>query len=231
MAGAYIEAYSYSEGGSGATVPLDSTQTFGVLTGPTYVRPSTPQRFTDLLASWKAALDTALPGNAPWTVAYSSATRRVTVSVAAGVFKPTLLTAAGVFIGMTSIVGGTKASWTGNAAPAGRAELLGVTVEPATDWTQTELAQYRHGRANAIVWGNHQVHKVSIYAQAEAIASMQAGYLQAGRVRIYQDAAITTPYAVGNEGGYIDGNVIACGPAVEQGEAWWSWEMLVGVAR
>lgn len=230
MSGAYIEAYSYSEGGSGSTVSLDSTQTFGVLGVPTYVRPSTPQRFSDLLSSWKAALDIALPAFAPWSVTYSSTTKRVTVA-ATGLFKPALLDAAGAFIGMTSITGGTKASWTGNTVPGGRAELIGATVEPAEDWTQTELAQYRHGRANAIIWGNHQVHKVSLFASATGVASMQIGYLQSGRVRIYQDSTITTPYAVNNLGGYIDGYVIACGPAVEQGEAWWSWDMLVGVSR
>lgn len=228
MANAYIEGYCYSEGGSGATVAIEANQTLAV-SPATYVRPSTPQRFTDQLATWKAQLDAALPAGAPWSCTYSSTTRRVTIASTALVWAPLTVGNSNKWLGtLTSVLANT---YTGINPPGARAELIGATVEIAEDWTQTELAQYRHGRANAIVWGNHQVHKVTLHAGLDGYASMSIGYLQSGRVRIYQSATNTTPYAVDNIGGYIDGYVLACGPAVEQGERWWSWEMLVGVAR
>lgn len=233
MGGAYIEGYCYSEGGSGATAAIEANQSFATDTG-VYVRPSVPQRFSDQLATWKTQLDAAIPLRAPWTVAYNSTSKRVSIASNGLVWAPALTLPGNVaaWIGWGSYGGiGAPDIYTGADTPGGRAELLGVTVEPAEDWTQTELAQYRHGRANAIVWGNHQVHKVTLHAAQAGYEAIAVGYLQAGRVRIYQDAAITTPYAVDNLGGYIDGYVIACGPAVEQGERWWSWEMLVGVSR
>jgi hypothetical protein len=229
MAGAYIEGYCYSEGGSGATVALEANQTLGTASG-TYVRPSTPQRFTDQLATWKAQLDAAIPAAAPWVCSYSATTKRVTLASNGAAWTPVLPGNVATWIGFGAY-GGTGSSWTGTYIPGARAELIGATVEVAEDWTQTELAQYRHGRANAVVWGNHQVHKVTLHGMLDGYEAIKPGYLQSGRVRIYQDAAITIPYAVDNLGGYIDGYVIACGPAVEQGERWWSWDMLVGVSR
>ena len=228
MAGAYIEGYCYSEGGSGATVAIQANQTLGTASG-TYVRPTTPQRFTDQLATWKTQLDAAIPGGAPWVCSYSSTTRRVTIASAGLAWAPVTPGNTDQWLGYLASI--SASTYKGANAPAGRAELLGVTVEAADDWTQTELAKYRHGRANAIVWGNHQVHKVTLHASPDGYYSIGIGYLQSGRVRIYQDSANTSPYAVDNLGGYVDGYVIACGPAVEQGEQWWSWEMLVGVSR
>lgn len=228
MSGAYIEGYCYSEGGSGATAAIEANQTLATATG-TYVRPSVPQRFTDQLATWKIQLDAAIPAGAPWVCSYNSTTKRVTISSAGLAWAPVTPGNTDQWLGYLASL--SASSYRAANAPAGRAELLGVTVEPAEDWTQTELARYRHGRASAIVWGNHQIHKVTLHAGPDGLASMSIGYLQAGRVRIYQDSTISTPYSVSNLGGYIDGYVIACGPAVEQGEQWWSWEMLVGVSR
>jgi len=233
MAGAYIESYCYSEGGSGATVALEANQSFATDTG-VYVRPSVPQRFTDQLATWKTQLDAAIPAKAPWVCSYSSTTKRVTIASAGAAWAPalTLPGNVAVWIGWQSYTGsGAPHIYTGQYVPGARAELIGATIEVAEDWTQTELAQYRHGRANAVVWGNHQVHKVTLHGNLDAYESIKQGYLQSGRVRIYQDSTITTAYAVDNLGGYIDGYVIACGPAVEQGDRWWSWDMLVGVSR
>lgn len=228
MAGAYIEGYCYSEGGSGATVAIEANQTLGTASG-TYVRPTSPQRFSTQLATWKTQLDAAIPAGAPWTCGYNATTKRVTISSTGLAWTPVMPGNTDQWIGFISF--GAAVSHPCANPPAGRAELLGVTVEAAEDWTQTELAKYRHGRANAIVWGNHQVHKVTLHTSMDGYYSMGIGYLQSGRVRIYQDSANTSPYAVDNLGGYVDGYVIACGPAVEQGEQWWSWEMLLGVSR
>lgn len=229
MSGAYIEGYCYSEGGTGATAAIEANQTLATSTG-TYVRPSSPQRFADQLVTWKTQLDAAIPAGAPWSCLYNSTTRRVTVSSTGLPWVPVLPGNVAVWIGW-QLYGGTPTALTGTAAPAARVELLGVTVEPAEDWAQTELAQYRHGRSVVTTWGNHQVHKVSLHCDTAAAATFQIGYLQGGRVRIYQSSTATSAYAIGNEGGYIDGYVIACGPAVEQSENWWSWEMLLGVPR
>lgn len=229
MAGAYIEGYCYSEGGSGATVAIQANQTLGTLSG-TYVRPTVPQRFTDQLATWKTQLDAAIPASAPWSCSYSPTTRKVTIASNGALWDPVLPGNVGQWIGFISY-GGTGSSWTGSDAPAARVQLIGATVEVAEDWAQTELVKYRHGRSVTTTWGNHQVHKVTLHCDKVAATTFQIGYLQSGRVRIYQSATATSAYAIGNEGGYIDGYVIACGPAVEQSDNWWSWEMLVGVPR
>lgn len=232
MAGAWIEAYAYSEGPTtGASAALQTVQTLGLTvtaTGLTYyARPASPQRWSDLIATWAASLSSQT--GLTVTLTYSTTTHRLTLATSASC-TPVTPGNVKAFTGLTgTLAAGT--SWTGAAAPAGRADLLGATVEPAEDWTHTELAQYRHGRARSVVWGNHHVHRCELYCTGDAIAAVKQGYAQAGRVRIYQDAATLSAYDYATLGGYVDGYVIACGPPVEHSENLWTWAMLVGVPR
>lgn len=232
MAGAWIEAYAYSEGPTtGAAADLETVQTLGIIRTSTglayYSRPAAPQRWSDLLATWAASLSAQSLLTVGLT--YSAVTHRLTLTTSASC-TPQLPGNVAAFLGFTGTIG-AGTSWAGSSAPAGRADLLGVTVEPAEDWTHSELAQYRHGRARATVWGNHQVHRCTLYCTGDAIGAVKQGYLQAGRVRIYQDATELTAYNYATLGGYIDGYVIACGPATEHSENLWTWDMLVGVPR
>lgn len=232
MAGAYIEAYAYSEGpATGASAALQTVQTLGLIKAGVshYSRPTAPQRWTDLLATWAAGLSTATG----YTVglSYSAATHRVTLT-SSGAVTPIQVGSVAAFTGLTgTLAAGT--SWTGASVPGGRADLLGATVEPADDWTHSELARYRHGRARATVWGNHQVHRCTLYCTGDAITAMQRGWLQAGRVRLYQSDSGDglSPYDYATLGGYVDGYVIGCGPGEEQSENLWVYQMLIGVAR
>lgn len=227
---AYIEAYAYSEGPASntAAAALQTAQTFAVsrLGVTAYARPATPQRFSDLLSTWASQLTTATGVTVGMT--YSATTHRVTLTGSAAIL-PVIVGNGATFTGFTGSFGPAATSWTAASAPAGRVDLLGVMVEPAEDWTHIDLAQYRHGRARAVAWGNHQVHKVTCYATGDGVAAFQAGYVQAGRVRISQGSVAS--YAPDTPEGYIDGWVIGCGPGVEQSPALWSWDMLIGVPR
>jgi hypothetical protein len=234
MAGAWIEAYVYSEGPASdtATAALQTAQTLAVYVGGTaathYARPSATTLWSALLTAWASQLSAA--AGFAVGVTYSATTRRTTITGAAAI-RPTMVGNGAAFTGFTQTLTGTATSWTAASAPQGRAELLGVTVEVADDWTHTELERYRHGRARATVWGNHAIHRVTMYASGEGIASIQAGYLQAGRVRVYQDAANLSAYDYANIGGYVDGWIVGCQPGVEESENLWRWDLLVGVPR
>lgn len=233
MAGAWIEAYAYSEGPATdtANAALQTVQTLGLTKAgsPHYARPATPQRWTDLLATWASQLSTATAYAV--TLTYSATTHRLTLA-SSGAVTPIQVGAVASFTGLTGTLG-AGTSWTGAEAPGGRADLLGAMIEPADDWTHSELAQYRHGRARATVYGNHQVHKATLYCTGDAITAIQKGWIQAGRVRLYQGDAgdALTAYAPANPGGYVDGWVIGCGPGEEQSENLWTYPMLIGVAR
>ena len=232
MAGAWIEAYAYSEGpATGVSAALQTAQTLGVIKAGTsyYSRPAASQRWSDLCATWAASLSAQTGYTVGLT--YSATTHRLTLTSSNSV-TPIQVGAVAAFTGLTgTLAAGT--SWTGATAPGGRADLLGATVEPADDWTHSELAQYRHGRARATVWGNHQIHRCTLYCTGDAITAIQRGWLQAGRVRLYQSDAGDglSPYNYANVGGYVDGYVIACGPGEEQSANLWVYTMLIGVAR
>lgn len=233
MPKAFIEAYAYSEGGVGATCPIDTVQSFATLTG-TYVRPSTPKRFTELLQSWATALNTAEPAGNPWQFYYDAGSNRVTLQTVIGLYMwdPALSSQTAEFIGFGSY-GGSGTSWTGADPPTGICPLIGATVEPAEDWTQIELAKYRHGRTAAVVWGNHQIHKISVHMSPLQTLVYSRGWVQSGRIRVYQadSGAALNAYSATNPAGYVDGYVIGSTPIVQQSEGWYSSDLLVGVPR
>lgn len=236
MAGAYIEAYVYSEGPATNTYPanLETAQTLAVYKDSNattyYARPAAPARWTDLIAAWASQLTTAT--GLAIGVTYSAATHRLTITGSASI-RPVMIGNGATFTGFTQALTPSATSWTADDPPAGRADLLGATVEPAEDWAHVELEKYRHGRTRATVWGNHQIHKVTLYAYGDAATAIAKGYLQAGRVRVYQADAgdALTAYDATNPAGYVDGWVIGCGQPVQEDENLWAWPMLLGVPR
>ncbi len=242
-----IEAWSYSEGPSasvgvaaGSTSALGSTQAIAIKeqASPgttTYARTAAPSRFRDALAHWQTTLNLPAPAGTPsgtHTFSYDSSTRRVTLASTVNM-RPLMPDNAATWLGLTQdLSAGWATSWQGASAPAGIVELVGVTVEPAEDWSAIDLSEYRHGRAVASVWGNHQVHQAQLLFTADEVDQINAGYVTAGRVRIYQDTD-TTAYSATNIDGYVEGFVLACDTPTEDGDApeLWTLRMLIGVPR
>lgn len=236
MAGAYIECYVYSEGPASdtAAASLQSVQTLACYknsSGTThYARPAASARWTDLLTIWASQLSTAT--GLTIGVTYSATTHRVTMTGSASI-RPVMVGNGALFTGFTQTLTPSAVSWLAASPPAGRADLLGAMVEPAEDWAHVDLTAYRHGSSRATAWGNLQLHRCTLYATGDAITAIQIGYLQAGRVRLYQGNAgdELSAYGPGNPVGYVDGYVIGCGPGEEQSENLWVYPMLLGVAR
>jgi len=96
-----------------------------------------------------------------------------------------------------------------------------------------DLTAMGHEVCSRWIWGNHQVHRCALYMVATSAAQFDAGYVQAGRVRLHQgeSGAALSAYDETNPGGYVDGWVIGCGQPVEESENLWAYPMLIGVAR
>ena len=234
--GPRIMAYCYSEGPvTGAAAPMIANNTLSVIEAATpatttAVRPAGPELFSAQLATWETHLATYAAGT--YTCTYSAATQRVILSSSVS-FQPVMSGNLASWLGFTQTIAGNSTSWEGASAPNAIAELLAVTVEPAEDGARVDLAEYRHGRAVATVWGNHQMHRVKlVFSRTTTLAQIKTGYLTAGRVRIWQ-AGDATAYSATNIDGYIDGYVIAADDPTEDGDIGelWTLDLLIGVAR
>ena len=233
-----ITAYSYVHDGAaetGATQPAhNSTATLGVEEeaapgATTYVRIVTPTDLVDQLAQWAALLFAYTPSGDVYTCTYDTTTRRITIASAGVAFRPVMVGDLAVWLGFTQAISGYDTSWTGESMPAGVAELVAATVEPAEDGSRIDLHEYRHGRTVAVAWGNHQVHKCILYLDGNSLGAFDPGYLMTGRVRI-QQGTDTTDYSATNIGGVIDGFVVATSDIVEQDDIGGSWSVSVLVA-
>jgi hypothetical protein len=241
-----ITAYSYVHDGAaetGSTQPAhNSTATLAVIEendpGTTvYVRIVTPTSLYlpgggDQLATWAGLLATYTDSGDAYTCTYDTTTRRITIASAGAAFRPVMVGDGAVWLGFTQSMVGYDTSWTGESMPAGVAELLTATVEPAEDGSRIDLHEYRHGRAVAVAWGNHQVHKCTLYLDGNSLGAFDPGYLMAGRVRI-QQGADTAAYSATNIDGVIDGFVVATDDITEEDDIGGSWSvsMLVAVPR
>lgn len=245
--GPRIEAYCYSEGPvggqgvSGATGP-DANATMALIEQgtpgtTTYARPLVPTLFRDQLTAIAASWSAAAPQGAPagtYTLTYDTAAQVVTCATTnATSHRPVMVENMALWSGFTQdLSSGWATSWTAASRPTGIAEVIGVTVEPASDAAIVELAEYRHGRAVATVWGNLQRHRVLLAFNAATKAQIKQGFLTTGRVRIWQfgDAGAYSPT---NVDGYIDGWVIDASRPIEDGDVGelWTLEMVIGVAR
>lgn len=241
-----IVAYTYANGDAfGLPHPaFSSTATLGLIEQPssgttTWVRPTVPVPFcapelpSDQLRLWQSGLDVHTPAGL-YAVTYSATTRRVTIASTNGVhFRPVMPEQAAVWSGFTQdLSSGWATSWTAQTAPAALVELFAVTVEPAEDAARVQLYQYRHGRAVAVAWGNHQVQRATLWVRARDLRALDPGYVVSGRIRLYQGDDLTG-YGPDNPDGVLDGYVLAMNDPVEDGDLGEIWQVpiVLGVAR
>lgn len=244
---ARIMSYCYSEGpvggqGLGTATGPDANATVAVIEQATpgtttYARPLVPELFDDQIVTIAASWSAIAPQGAPaglYSITYSQTTQRVTIASTNGTsHRPVMVGNTATWLGFTQdLSAGWATSWEADDRPTCVAELLGVTVEPAEDAAQVDLAEYRHGRAVATVWGNHQLHRVQLVFSASTKDQIKAGYLTTGRVRIWQCDDVTA-YSPTNVDGYIDGWIVAADEPTEDGDVGelWTLNLVVGVAR
>lgn len=242
---ARITAYAFVPAGTawtGAGPAFDSVASIGVIeqatpATTTYVRPTVPTAFhlpggSDQLSAWQTALNALAPAGL-YSVTYSPTTGLLTIaSTNATSFRPVMVGNGAEWTGFTQALAGWALTWTAASRPCAIAELLGVTVEPAEDMARVDLHQYRHGRAVAVAWGNHQVHRVSLFLRSTDLRALDPGYLVTGRV-VIQQGADTTAYSPTNIGGVVTGYVIASSDVAEDGDVgeFWRVNLLLGVPR
>lgn len=201
--------------------------------GPMKTRLTVPLPFWTQLAQdcvlthWATAI--AAQYGDTFELTYSPTTRRVSMYAENDDVATTLVKSTPLLTGITSSIGNEA----GADAPAAVVELYGVTVEPVVDDPRLELRTYRHGRAAAIAWGNHALHRCTLYISSRDKAVFETGYCLSGRVRITQDDDNAGAYDVTNLGGYLDGYVVSVGDILEDGDIgeMWRCEMLLAVAR
>lgn len=231
--------YCYSEGpagGSTAALPHNSTMAVIEQATPgttTYGRPTAPKLFTAQLADIAAEWDASSPAGL-YSITWDGAANRVVVATTnATNHRPSMVGNGANWLGFTQALVGWNTTWAGASAPQAVARLLGVTIEPAEDWSQIDFGAYRHGRIASVGWGNHFAFTAIAYFSGENIAPMQAGYLTTGRVRIHQDETDPDPYSATHPGGYVDGWVVAADDPTEDGDTGdlWSLRLILAVPR
>lgn len=217
--GARIEAYSYSD----SSTRWVSTNRIGVDlgAGTVYVRHTAPALLEDQLATWATLLDAAAPAGAPWSLTYSSTTRRVTIArTGAGNITLALPGSVGMWLGFTAASYTGATSYTGGEAPAGLVQAESLDVQIGEMVERSEMAEYRHGRAIATTWGRMDRFKVRVYIRRDrypwqATTSQtdddtRGGWVLTGRVRLHQSDGDASAYSAVRYAGYVDGFIAEC---------------------
>ncbi len=228
---------------TGLHPPQSATSTIGIReeSSPstvTHVRPLTPLPFydataSDQLAAWSSVASAHCPTGS-YGFTYDPTSKRFSIlSASLTSFQPVMPENTAAWSGMTQTISGYDTIWTADDPPASVVELYGVTVDPPIDAARVELAEYRHGRAVSTVWGNHSLHRCTLYVRAADVRAFDPGYLMAGRVRITQVDSIHTTYSATNLGGVVDGFVVASNDLSEDGDMGelWTVTLLIGVPR
>lgn len=176
-----------------------------------------PEAATDQLQAWAASINGSGAAGV-YAFTYDPATQRMTAHTINGVaFRPVPFENAALWTGFTQTMSGTATSWTGHSAPLAVTPLAGVTVEPAEDAARVELHTYRHQRAVSTVWGNHQLHQITLIGSTRYPMNMPA-FALSGRVRVYQGHGNIADYSPTNPGGVVDGFVVTTTDATQDGD-------------
>lgn len=206
---AQIQAYAYSE--SSTSTKYRSVCRFGIEEQPssptvTYAQLSAPAQFVPALDLWRAIFDATTPAGL-YAITYSATTRRVTIaSTNATNFKPVFVGNIASFLGFGAGPFAFATSHVGTATPAGVLELVGAETEAPVDAAQVSLDTFRHGRAQARLFGNHQLSRCNLL-YLTSVAPSDLSYVTTGRVRLFPTSD-TGAYSLSNLDGYVDGYVV-----------------------
>ncbi len=177
-----VESYSYRDPantryGSTHTIIVESTG------GTPYtIRHAAPASFLAVLAEWASAATTAT-GEAI-TIAWSATTDRVTIANAAGVFEVTLPGSVPEWLGFATSSLTGAASYTGTLGPRGIIEPINVDLDALEHVEQSELHEYRLGRAAATTWHAIARRTVEVVVAGAADQLRLCGWLTSGRLLV-----------------------------------------------
>lgn len=222
--GSRVVSYTWAKGvSSGSSTDHQATSTLGVIWQAVPLttvlgRPIAPlpfwapEQLTDQLREWGSAFGGDI------TATYDPDTRRVTLTGTAN-FRPTMPENLAKWTGFTQAMSaGWSTSWTAASEPGAVLDLIGAEVEPVESWDLVDLSTYRHGRAKAVAWGNHDVARVTLHMRSERLAAADHSFAFAGRVKVYQVDANTGDFGPLNPGGIVDGFVVGVGDPQEDGD-------------
>ena len=163
-----------------------------------------------------ATLLTAVGANtyiASWASDYSAM-----VLVGSNTFDLTMPGSIDDYLGLSS--GAGLQTYTGGT-PSAIVPTVSVDVEIAEPGERVDLRVWRHERSDALWWGNHTTHRVTLLLTQANAELLLGGPCSRGRVRIYQTEtpSTETAYSASNVGGYLDGYVVGITAVESLGES------------
>ena len=207
---ARIETYLYSSGTAGT---VDATSSITVTEpGPVdYTATlSGPALFSTALTEWETLLNAGASGLAgTYAITWDTSAQAVTIS-ATGVasFDFTLDANLRAAWGYSGAGGAGGLSYTGTVQSQARYDDLRFSSGAILNADDVDLRRYTYGRHRAIAFGTVDTWQSVIHVQNARAESFLASYCAAGKVRIYQNEAVTTAYSVTNLSGYLDCYVV-----------------------
>jgi hypothetical protein len=183
--------------------------------GTVYAELTSPELATTAPGTF-ATLLTAVGANtyiASWASDYSAM-----VLVGSNTFDLTMPGSIDDYLGLSS--GAGLQTYTGGT-PSAIVPTVSVDVEIAEPGERVDLRVWRHERSDALWWGNHTTHRVTLLLTQANAALLLEGPCSRGRVRIYQTETPTTEtaYSANNVGGYLDGYVVGITAVESLGES------------
>lgn len=209
-----IEAYLYGSGVAGVRAGT-SDLTIVEATGPVTqtVTLSLPGLLESgalsALTQWQTALN-ASPLNNTYSLSWTSATQTVRIQRATGAstFRPTLGGDLRAVWGWKNNPAGYATLFDGDTPSLARFEDVRVRLLGIRDATRVDLQEYRHGRAEALTYGTHDVADLTLLLPIASARRLLRSYCAAGRVRVWQSTAVGSAFGEYTSTGYLDGFVM-----------------------
>lgn len=229
-----IESWIYSSGTVGlraATSDLTIAETAGVT--ETFCL-SGPMRLSDALMDWQTQLNASVGLANAYSLTWNSTAQAVTIARSLGVrsFVPSFSGNLAAVLGFSgSLVAGT--TFTGTTPSLARFDGIRVGASVYRPGERVDLREYRHGRSEALCFGNHDICDVKVLLPKTQAERFSRSYCAAGRIRIYRDQTLVAAYAPDYPQGYTDGYVLSVSRirTIGGAEEWVEFELRLGVPR
>ena len=239
-----IEAYFYSSGTAGvrsSTADLSLFEAVGP-TGATLTLPGpdsspaqlTPVLFTDALTRWQADANASVDLNNTYAITWKSASQSVKIARTAGAstFHPTFTGNLYRALGFSFATYADGTTFTGETQALGRFDNVRIGHAGLTPAERVDKKVYRHGRAEALCFSNHDALDIKIKLPKAIGQAFETSYCAAGFIRVYLDQTLAAPYSVAVPYGYVDGWVLSVVPtAYGSSEEWREFTIRLGVPR